>query len=110
MLRRIRPILFVLLTLAVVGTLRQVMPADRSHLILIAANLVAAWVIVSITSRFIRNRLVARIVAGGAWSVAAFKTLSISAVSVELNFPSTYPVISRAPVWRRCAARRLPIS
>src|ERR1700730_7737112 len=77
-LRRIRPILFVLLALAVVGTLRQVMPADRSHLILIAANLVAAWVIVSITSRFIRNRLLARIVAGGAWLVAALNILNLA--------------------------------
>ena len=83
-LRRIRPILFVLLALAVVGTLRQVMPADRSHLILIAANLVAAWVIVSITSRFIRNRLVARIVAGGAWLVAALNILNLAQIAIAV--------------------------
>ena len=51
---------------------------DRSHLVLIAANLVAVWVIVSITSRFIRNRLAARIVAVGAWLIAALNILNLA--------------------------------
>ena len=77
-LRRIRPILFVLLGLVAVATVRQTMSPDRSHLILIAVNLVAVWVIVSITSRFIRNRLAARIVAVGAWLVAALNILNLA--------------------------------
>ena len=77
-LRRIRPILFVLLALIAVATLRQTTPQDRSHLVLIAANLVAVWIVVSITSRFIRNRLLARIVAIGAWLIAALNILNLA--------------------------------
>ncbi len=77
-LRRIRPILFVTLGLVAVATVRQVMVPDRSHLILIAVNLVAVWVVVSITSRFIRNRLAARIVAVGAWLIAALNILNLA--------------------------------
>ena len=77
-LRRIRPILFVLLALLAVATLRQAIPQDRSHLVLIAANLVAVWIVVSITSRFIRNRLVARVVAVGAWLIAALNILNLA--------------------------------
>ena len=77
-LRRIRPILFVLLALVAVAGLRQTTSPDRSHLVLIAVNLVAVWVIVSITSRFIRNRLVARIVAVGAWLIAALNILNLA--------------------------------
>ena len=77
-LRRIRPILFVLLALVAVATLRQAIPQDRSHLVLIAANLVAVWIVVSITSRFIRNRLVARVVAVGAWLIAALNILNLA--------------------------------
>ena len=77
-LRRIRPILFVFLGLAAVATVRQVMSPDRSHLILIAVNLVAVWVVVSITSRFIRNRLAARVIAVGAWLIAALNILNLA--------------------------------
>ncbi len=77
-LRRVRPILFVLLGLIVVAITRQVTSADRSHLVLIAVNLVAVWVVVSISSRFIRNRLVARVVAIGAWLVAALNILNLA--------------------------------
>ncbi len=77
-LRRIRPILFVLLALVAVAVLRQTTPQDRSHLVLIAANLVAVWIVVSITSRFIRNRLVARVVAVGAWLIAALNILNLA--------------------------------
>ncbi len=83
-LRRIRPILFVFLALLAVATLRQVTTQDRSHLILIAVNLVAVWVVVSITSRFIRNRLAARIVAVGAWLIAALNILNLAATATAV--------------------------
>ncbi len=77
-LRRIPSILFVLLALIAVATLRQTMPQNGAHLVLIAANLVAVWIVVSITSRFIRNRLVARVVAVGAWLIAALNILNLA--------------------------------
>jgi small-conductance mechanosensitive channel len=77
-LRRVRLILFVLLALLVVAALRRTMSADRSHIVLIAANLVGVWVIVSITSRLIRNRLAARIVAVGAWLIASLNILGLT--------------------------------
>jgi len=77
-LRRITPILFVLLALLAVATIRQLTTQDRSHLVLIAANLAAVWVIISITSRFIRNRFVSRIVAVGAWLIAALNILNLA--------------------------------
>jgi small-conductance mechanosensitive channel len=83
-LRRIRPILFVLLALVAVATLRQTIPQGRSHLVLIAANLVAVWIVVSITSRFIRNRLVARIVAIGAWLIAALNILNLAQTAMAV--------------------------
>ena len=77
-LRRIRLILFVLLALVAVVALRHTMPAERSHLVLIAANLVGVWVIVSITSRLFRNRLAARIIAVAAWLIAALNILGLT--------------------------------
>jgi small-conductance mechanosensitive channel len=82
-LRRTRPILFVLVAFAAVATMRQILPADRSHVVLVVANLVGAWVIVSITSRFIRNRLLARIVAVLAWLIAAANILHLSEPAVS---------------------------
>lgn len=83
-LRRIPLILFVLLALAAAATLRQVTTPDRSHIVLIAANLVGVWVIVSISSRIIRNRLVARVVAVGAWLIAALNILNLAATATAV--------------------------
>jgi small-conductance mechanosensitive channel len=44
---------------------------SRSYLVVIAAQLATAWVVISIVSRLIRNRFLARAVAYAAWVVAA---------------------------------------
>jgi len=54
-----------------VGVLRELTAPANSHLLLIAAQLATAWAVISILSRVIQSRPMARIVAIGGWIVAA---------------------------------------
>lgn len=58
---------------AVFHTMRALTWPSRSFLIGMAADLVAAWVVISILSRLIRNRSLARLVALFAWVFVALR-------------------------------------
>lgn len=72
-LRRLRPITFVLLAWASVLAIRSLTWPSRSYYVAAVASLVAALVIISITSRIIRNRFLRVIVS---WTACGFFLLS----------------------------------
>ena len=76
-MRRTDWIVFVLLLLGALALMRSATWPSRSWLIGIALWLAATWVVVSILSRIIRNRLVARSVAWLVWIYAALVILGI---------------------------------
>ncbi|WP_321500224.1 mechanosensitive ion channel domain-containing protein [Breoghania sp.] len=83
-LRRLRVIIFVAITWAVVVVMREVTWPSRSYLILVVGNLAAVWLVISISSRIIRNRLAARIVALGGWAFAALTLLDLTPQAIVL--------------------------
>ena len=76
-LRRMRWIFFAVLLWVSVEAMQSLTWISRSYLIGIAAKLCTAWVIISIVSRLIRNRLMAKTIALIAWSVAALSILNV---------------------------------
>ncbi len=75
LLRRIDWILFTLMLFAALVVMRSVTWPSRSHLISIVLSLSLAWLIASVLSRVVRNRLLARILGWLAWIYAAFVIL-----------------------------------
>ncbi len=76
-LRRLKWILFAL-TLWISATLiAEVTWASRGYYVGVAATLVAAWVIISSASRFIRNRTLAGTFAVSAWSFVALSIVGL---------------------------------
>lgn len=73
LLRRTRWIVTALGLWAAVLAMRSVTWPSYSHLIQMAALLVTAWVVISVLSRLIRNRLAARFVAFVAWTIVALR-------------------------------------
>ncbi len=76
-LRRMRWIFFAVLLWISVEAMQSLTWISRSYLIGIAAKLCTAWVIISIVSRLIRNRFMAKTIALLAWSVAALSILNL---------------------------------
>lgn len=76
--QRFRFILFVLVCWIVYLTMRELTWPSRSYLIGIVTNLVTAWLVISIVSRIIRNRLLRRFVR---WGVLIYVTLTILGLS-----------------------------
>lgn len=70
-LRRLKWIVFALLLWAVLVAMRAWTWPSRSYLIGVAASLAAAWVVISILSRLIRNRSLANMFAVAAWGAVA---------------------------------------
>ncbi len=83
-LRRLRVILFVAITWAVVLVMREVTWPSRSYLLLVVGNLAAVWLVISISSRIIRNRFAARIVALGGWIFVALTLLDLTPQAIVL--------------------------
>ncbi|WP_417694987.1 mechanosensitive ion channel family protein [Roseibium sp.] len=77
LLRRVHWILFVVLLLIALGVMRSVTWPSRSYLISIVLSLAVVWLFVSVLSRVIRNRLVARMISWFAWIYAALVILGI---------------------------------
>ena len=70
-LRRLKWIFFpVGLWLALI-VMRYVTWPSRSYLIAVAAGLATAWIVISVASRVIRNRFLARVIAAMTWVVVA---------------------------------------
>ena len=59
------------------GVLRSVTWPSNSYLIRILAGLATTWFIISVLSRLIRNRLLSRVIAVFAWTVAALYILGL---------------------------------
>lgn len=76
--QRFRFILFVLICWIVYLTMREITWPSRSYLIGIVTNLVTAWLVISIGSRIIRNRILRRFVR---WGVLVYVTLIILGLS-----------------------------
>jgi small-conductance mechanosensitive channel len=77
LLRRVDWILFATLLLAALTLMRSLTWPSRSHFIAIALSLSLAWLFVSVLTRIIRNRLVARTLGWFAWVYAALVILGI---------------------------------
>ncbi|MBW8640755.1 mechanosensitive ion channel [Hoeflea sp. WL0058] len=75
LLRRIDWIVFSLLLFGTLVVMRAVTWPSRSHLVSIVLSLSLAWLIASVLSRVVRNRLLARILGWLAWIYAAFVIL-----------------------------------
>ena len=71
LLRRLKWFIFPVLLWFSTAVIRELTWPSRSYLIGMAASLAMTWVTVSVLSRIIRNRSLARIVEICAWSVAA---------------------------------------
>ena len=76
-LRRMRWIFLAVLLWVAVQAMQEVTWISRSYMIGIAAKLCTAWVIISIASRLIRNRFMAKTIELLAWSVAALSILNL---------------------------------
>jgi small-conductance mechanosensitive channel len=72
-LRRTNWIMIAVALWAAVFIMRSMTWPSRSYLVFLAAYLVTAWVIISILSRFIRNRSMARLAALLAWIFVALR-------------------------------------
>jgi small-conductance mechanosensitive channel len=70
-LRRLRTAVFIVLAGLTTLVMQELTWPSRSYLIGVAAQLTAIWLIVYFSARLIQNRLVAKIVAFGAWSWVA---------------------------------------
>lgn len=77
LLHRLQPILFLLLIWLTVGVMRELTWPSRSFLLGVVASLVAAWLVISIAARLIRNPPLRRIVAGLALAFAALNILGL---------------------------------
>ena len=76
-IRWLKWIIFVLLLWLVVASMADVTRLSRTYLVGLAANLVTAWVVISIASRLIRSRSLSQIFIYTAWGVAALHILGI---------------------------------
>lgn len=84
LLRRIRWIVFAFTLWLSYAILHGLTWPSRSYFVGVAMSLVTAWLIISIGSRIIRNRTLARTVAAVAWAAAALNILGLLVPAVEL--------------------------
>lgn len=83
-LRRLHTVFFALALWLGVLAMRAATWSSRSYFLAIAASLVTAWVVISISSRAIRNRSIARIVEVGGWILVTLSLLGILPEAVSL--------------------------
>ncbi|WP_235679254.1 mechanosensitive ion channel family protein [Aquibium microcysteis] len=91
-LRRVDWIVFVVLMFLLVTVLRATTWPSRSWLLSLLLWLALAWVVVSIASRVIRNRLAARLVGWAVWIYAALVILGFDARAAFLLDSLALPV------------------
>ncbi len=82
-LRRMRWIFLTILLWVAVEAMQSLTWISRSYLVGIAAKLCTAWVIISIVSRLIRNRSMAKIIALIAWTAAALSILNLLPQTIQ---------------------------
>lgn len=76
-LRRLKWIVLALALWLSTILINQFTWTSRSYYVGVAATLVAAWVIISVISRFIRNRSLAHLFAVSAWSIVALGVVGL---------------------------------
>ncbi|WP_417685339.1 mechanosensitive ion channel family protein [Roseibium sp.] len=76
-LRRLEWVIFIGLTLVALAVMRSLTWPSRSYLISVALSLAVVWLFVSVLSRIVRNRLVAKTISWLAWIYAALVILGI---------------------------------
>lgn len=76
-LRRVHLILFMISLWCSAFIIKSFTWPSRAYFTTIAANLVTAWIIISIASRLIRNRMFSSMVSMLAWSIAALNILGL---------------------------------
>ncbi|HSR71582.1 MAG TPA: mechanosensitive ion channel domain-containing protein, partial [Kiloniellales bacterium] len=78
-----RPILFLGLTWLAIGILQRTSGPDPTYLLRLVASLATAWVVISLTSKAIRNPAFARVVAVIAWTAAALNITGLLGPTLE---------------------------
>jgi small-conductance mechanosensitive channel len=71
------PILFIILMSVIRASMRASMERPRTYLLMVAIDLVSAWVVINVAAGLIRNQFVNRVVAVTAWTVAALSILRL---------------------------------
>jgi small-conductance mechanosensitive channel len=100
LLRRIRWIVFALTLWISYVSLRALSWPSRSYFVGVAMSLVTAWLIISVGSRAIRNRTLARTVAVIVWSAAALNILGLLWPAIELMESLAFDIGAlRLSVW-----------
>ncbi len=82
--KRLRLILFVIISWVTVWIMREVTWPSRSYLIGVAANLSTAWLIIAFAARLISNQALRTIVRLGAWIWVTLQILNLTAEAEEL--------------------------
>jgi small-conductance mechanosensitive channel len=82
--RHLRSLIFISLAWATVLLLRASTWPSRSHIVALVASLVSAWVFVSITSRFIRNRALRSIATWSAWAIVTIYILGLMTQATDV--------------------------
>lgn len=76
-LRRLQPLFFSIFLWLGVAAMRAATWDSHAYFVNLAASLMSTWVVISIASRMIRNRSVARLVEVGAWILVTLSLLGI---------------------------------
>lgn len=92
LLRRVDWIVFILLLLIALTVMRSITWPSRSYLISVALSLAVVWLFVSVLSRIVRNRLVARLLSWGAWIYGALVILELDGRAAQFLDTIALPV------------------
>jgi small-conductance mechanosensitive channel len=73
----IRPIIFVVILLAIRASLRLNIEHTRTYLLHVGISLTTAWLVINVLTSVIHNQFVNRVVAISAWTIAALSILRL---------------------------------
>ncbi|MBU2533289.1 MAG: mechanosensitive ion channel [Alphaproteobacteria bacterium] len=91
-LARQQAILFVILLWLGVAAMRAATWGSRSYFLTLVASLVSSWVAITIASRVIRNRTLARLIEIGGWVLVTLGLLGVLPEAMELMDQVALPV------------------
>ena len=77
LLETLQPVLFLLLLWLASGVMLRVAWPSQSYLLRLIATLMTAWIVISLSSRLIRNPVLARTIALFAWTLAALNIVGL---------------------------------
>ena len=78
------PIAFLLILWVAIGVLQQITWPSNSYLLRIVASLLTAWIVIRLGATLIRNPAIAKILALGAWTLAALNITGLLEPTIEL--------------------------